>query len=107
MKIEGDQQSIKTLLSLMHVSDTELTNGTVTEIGERFYRTYEAWIYLSDETTLWIEGYCAWSVQTCLIDEHSDTDINLVTVSQDLNLQITIKSREIGLCFSEHYLIKR
>lgn len=106
MKIEGDQQSIKTLLSLMHVSDTELTNGTVTEIGESFYRTYEAWIYLSDETTLWIEGYCAWSVQTCLIDEHSDTDINLVTVSQDLNLQITIKSREIGLCFSEHYLIK-
>lgn len=106
IKIEGDQQSIRTFLSLMHVSDTERTNGTVTQVGESFFQTYDAWIYRSDETPLWIEGYCAWSVQTCLIDEHPDNYINLVIISQDLNLRITIKSREIGLCFSEHYIIE-
>ena len=59
MKIEGDRTIHQNIFdTLLHVSDTELNNGSVIEIGENFYRTYEAWIYFSDKTTLWIEGYC-------------------------------------------------
>lgn len=106
MRIEGSEQSIKELSLLMQIPQSKLNVGSSISVTSNFYRTYEALLYLSDETSLWIDGYCAWSVQLCFIDENSTWGINLVSISKELNLEITIKSLEIGCGFSEHYVIK-
>lgn len=106
MRIEGTEQSFKKLLSLMQVPQSRLNTGSSISVTSNFYRTYEALLYFSDESTLWIDGYCAWSVQLCFIDDHSTWGINLVSISKELDLEITIKSLELGCGFSEHYVIK-
>lgn len=106
MRITGSEQSIRELLRLMEVPQSKLNTGSSLSLASNFYRTYEALLYLSDETSLWIDGYCAWSVQLCFIDEQSTWGINLVSISKKLNLEITIKSLELGCGFSEYYVIK-
>lgn len=70
----------------MAVTDTKIEHETSVRATRNFFRTYEALLYKSDETMLWIDGYCAWSVNLCFIEEHSDIDINIVSISNGLDL---------------------
>lgn len=69
------------------------------------------------ETTAFIWGYCAWSVNCCMFDspysyydhreKHSNSKaITLPEASRELNLDIELFSYESGCCFSEHYYIE-
>ena len=62
-----------------------------------------------------INGYCAWSVATCMLEDGYYRDnrkkfgINsrgttLIKESDMLNLEIEVFSEECGCCFQEHYV---
>lgn len=59
-------------------------------------------------------GYCAWSVRSCMFegdgtyaDRHPEESTSIPKLSDELDLDIEIYSRETGLQFSEHYLYRR
>ena len=66
-----------------------------------------------------INGYCAWSVNSCMLDQHFSSYYNglkerypndfrgttLQIESEKLNLDIEVYSEECGMCFQEHYII--
>lgn len=66
-----------------------------------------------------INGYCAWSVASCMFNNHDSSYYNslkaqypnnfrgttLPIESERLNLDIEVYSEECGMCFQEHYII--
>ena len=76
------------------------------EIEERLNGSYQAII----------NGYCAWSVASCMLEdgyynsmkEKHPLDFRGTTLlieSKKLNLDIEVYSEETGCCFQEHYVI--
>jgi hypothetical protein len=78
----------------------------VEEIGDKIYQVI-------------INGYCAWSVNSCMLDQHFSSYYNnlkerypnefrgttLIIESKRLNLDVEVYSEEGGMCFQEHYII--
>lgn len=65
-----------------------------------------------------INGYCAWSVASCMLENGYYARIKdaypndfrgttLMLESERLNLNIEVFSEECGCCFQEHYVIKQ
>lgn len=66
-----------------------------------------------------INGYCAWSVSSCMLDslhsyyasckekyKENFRGTTLPIESKRLNLDIEVFSEESGMCFQEHYIIR-
>ena len=65
-----------------------------------------------------IDGDCAWSVSSCMLEAGYYKDLKerypkefrgttLQTESERLNLDIEVFSEESGMCFQEHYVIRK
>lgn len=78
------------------------------EIEERYNGTYQAII----------NGYCAWSVASCMLEHGYYQDCKasfgdnfrgttLLLESERLGLDIEVFSEESGMCFQEHYIIRK
>lgn len=70
-----------------------------------------------DEWAAIINGYCAWSVASCMFEDGYYKDCKerfkenfrgttLIKESENLNLEIEVFSEEGGCCFQEHYRIR-
>ena len=78
-----------------------------------FWRIFEATVYdeqvadgdNSDNVSFSIDGYCAWSLESCCRSSGYSHGIDLFEVNtRDLNLKMEAYSREPGLEFEEHYI---
>lgn len=89
------------------------------DLPRHFWRVFEAEQTLchTDEnnmTVVYIDGYCAWSVYTCMCtgvhtyanDVAEERRTSLQKESERLNLDIEVYSDEPGVGFQEHYLYK-
>lgn len=82
---------------------------------------FEPFADLSEDAdmTLYLSGYCAWSVFSCMLegpfsyhdDNHDecikkygkDYSLSLPSACKELSLEIEVFSNEPGMCFAEHY----
>lgn len=131
MKVVGKTNCIKEFIKVMQA---DYNYGTNEFTGPRhMYRVFEAYVDQEPEAIdeygnaeCIISGYCAWSVASCMLDQdctyyrdvrkNPETygisgdverrDTHLVLESKNLGLDIEVFSRETGMCFEEHYLIK-
>ena len=141
----GKKKDIQTLYDWLRADYYYRDDGIIIEVTEENgtkrpvehhigYRVFEAnTTFFEDEDIkkaspdedglcAYIEGYCAWSVYSCMLetgqdglgvtylDHHKDDKtsraVSIVEASKILNLDIEIFSSESGCCFTEHYLIK-
>lgn len=125
MKVVGNEESIKEFIKVMNsnynyhtmefdfdrhmggrVFEVETTEDIVEQENGKFYTT--------------IYGYCAWSVYSCMFEgahtyysqlkEEYGEKCRSTTIpieSKRLNLDIEIYSKESGMAFQEHYLVKQ
>ena len=103
MSFVGSEESIQKLLERFNLNDVDLLNIPGQDVSS-FLNCSEATISTFDNQEIVLEGYCAWSVENCFLNPGNLFNLN--SVSKELLLLITVKSREIGMTFSEHYLLK-
>ena len=77
--------------------------------NNHFWRIFEAYVadeYNNDtETSMYICGYCAWSLETCCRASGYSKGIDLFEINtRNLNLKMEAYSREPGVGFEEHYI---
>ena len=63
----------------------------------------------NDVVSVYISGYCAWSVETCMGESGyakncPEDSTSLQESSEELHLMIEVYSKESGMEFAEHYL---
>ena len=133
MKVVGKPASIKEFISVIQADYDYATN--VFTGPRHMYRVFEAHVVQEPDmeeldengnAECIISGYCAWSVAACMLDigygsYYSDVrrdqsfgtspdvkrrDTHLLLESENLGLDIEVFSKEPGMCFQEHYLIK-
>lgn len=74
-----------------------------------FWRIFQADVYdeesLEDRVAIYVEGYCAWSLETCCRASGYSNGTDLFEVNtRELRLKMEAFSREPGLQFEEHYI---
>lgn len=119
MKVIGDKDNVKEFIKI--ITD-EYYDGTK-YIGPHMYRIFEANVddieQYGLQSTVYIGGYCAWSVYCCMMDgEYSYYNDHilftagagndkygtyLINESKRLHLFIEIASSEPGMGFGEYY----
>ena len=98
MKIVGSRKDCRTFMTRLVSYD----------VPNHFYRIFEADVYDEREvegtTSLYISGYCAWSLYTCCKGSgYFDGDLFEIN-TRELNLKMEAYSREPGADFEEHYI---
>lgn len=123
MKVVGKKENIKEFIKVMQSNyDYNLMKfdfdrhigGRVFEVNCNEIQTRNDGLY---ET--YIVGSCAWSVSSCMLDGGSYYNLikkihgekcrstTLEIESKSLDLDIEVFSTEAGMCFAEHYLIRK
>lgn len=79
------------------------------EEPNHFWRIFEATVYDrendGDKTSLYVDGYCAWSLESCCRASGYSNGVDLLEVNTaDLRLKLEAYSRELGIGFEEHYI---
>ena len=115
-KITGPKKGIDRLIA---AAQTDYSVGQENE-PEHFWRVFEFNVDEYKEIHEGIfqiiaNGYCAWSVHTCFMNDgyqaHWNRDqvkhngITLEIVSEQEDLIVEFYSDEIGMCFSEHIIV--
>lgn len=119
MCVKGNKENIEEFIKVMK-SDY---NYNTMEFGfdRHMFRVFEA---ECDEVEEYddgvfqaiINGYCAWSVSSCMLEGGYYKDCKdsfgddfrgttLLLESKRLNIDIEVYSEECGMCFQEHYII--
>ena len=98
MKIVGSRKDCRTFMTRLVSYD----------VPNHFYRIFEADVYDEREvegtTSLYISGYCAWSLYTCCKGSgYFDGDLFEIN-TRELNLKMEAYSHEPGVGFEEHYI---
>lgn len=94
------------------------------DYDRHLFRVFEAYYETIEDlghglSQVIINGNCAWSVSSCMLDDHPTGYYNtlkqrypnefrgttLQIESKNLNLGIEVFSEESGMCFQEHYVI--
>jgi hypothetical protein len=119
MCVKGKKESIEEFIKVMQA---DYDYGTMEFSYDRhFFRVFEA-NYEEieqldlDEYQVIINGYCAWSVSSCMFKSYYYRDLKerypnefrgttLQSESIRLGLDIEVYSEECGCCFQEHYVI--
>ena len=109
MRIVGKENNVDELVSILKYDHPT----------KSFYRILEAVEYSRFATpagtiTVDLYGECAWSVMVCMFEreftyaaeDDRPNKTNIEVEAERLGLDIEIYSREPGMCFAEHYLIK-
>jgi hypothetical protein len=119
MRAVGTKENIEEFIKVMNAG---YDYGTMEfDYDRHMFRVFEA---VSDEIdeyddgvfAVTINGYCAWSVRSCMFDDgyygrikerYSDDfrGTTLLLESKKLGLNIEVFSEESGMCFQEHYMI--
>lgn len=119
MRAVGTKENIEEFIKVMNAG---YDYGTMEfDYDRHMFRVFEA---VSDEIDEYddgvfaviINGYCAWSVRSCMFDDgyygrikerYSDDfrGTTLLLESKKLGLNIEVFSEESGMCFQEHYMI--
>ena len=102
MKIVGDEKNCQEFLKRMKSYDEP----------NHFYRIFAADVYEEKnegaKSEVYINGYCAWSLESCCRESGYSDGVDLFAVNtEELNLQMEAYSREPGLAFEEHYIYKQ
>lgn len=119
MRAVGTKENIEEFIKVMNAGYDYRTMEF--DYDRHMFRVFEA---VSDEIdeydddifAVTINGYCAWSVRSCMFDdgyygrikERYPDDFRGTTLlleSKKLGLNIEVYSEESGMCFQEHYMI--
>ena len=119
MCVVGKKESIEEFIEVMNAG---YNYGTMEfDYDRQMFRVFEA---VNDEIEEYcdgrfqtiINGYCAWSVRSCMFEDGYYRDIKdrypdnfrgttLLLESEKLGIDIEVYSEEGGMCFQEHYVI--
>lgn len=100
MKITGKLENVREFVDFIGWEGKYKNNGVGRVFGACVIN-YDK--YNNDVCSCTIDGDCAWSVYTSMIDnERRD---NLCTMSNKLNVIVEVFSQEPGCAFQEHYVI--
>lgn len=122
MCVKGKKENIEEFIKVI---EANYNYGTMEFSYDRhFFRVFEAYYeeieqVKDDIYQVIIGGDCAWSVSSCMFDNHSlgyyatfkkdygdkCRGTTLPIESKNLNLSIEVYSEECGMCFQEHYVI--
>lgn len=122
MCVKGTKENVEEFIKVIQA---DYNYGTMEFSYDRhFFRVFEADYNEIEELDdniyqAIIDGYCAWSVSSCMFNNHSSSYYNalkerypnafrgttLPIESKRLNLDIEVFSEEGGMCFQEHYII--
>lgn len=99
MKVVGKKTDCRTFMSKLKSYS----------VPNHFWRIFEANGYdeetHGDQTSLYIEGYCAWSLESCCRASGYSKGVDLFDVNtRELNLKLEAFSSEYGMGFEEHYI---
>jgi hypothetical protein len=119
MCVVGKKEKVEEFIKVMK-ADYDYGN-MVFSYDRHMFRVFEAEYdeveeRYNDMYQVIINGYCAWSVATCMLEGGYYHDIKqrypsgfrgttLLIESKKLNLDIEVYSEEPGCCFQEHYII--
>ena len=120
MKVKGSKTAIARVLKCLN-TDYDYSEGKPSH--KHFFRVFQAEkegepTKNQDGTyTQVINGYCAWSVSSCMLDgpfsyyesvkkNHPEIFMGTTLAKQSRNCEIEVFSEEPGMCFSEHYIFK-
>lgn len=124
MKIKGSKRVIERVVKCL-TTDYDYSKRKPAE-HKHFFRVFEAWFNNNKDEmkrnedgtyTLQVNGYCAWSVHSCMCSgahtyyedckkEHPNNFMGTTLKEQSKNCEIEVFSEEPGCMFSEHYLFK-
>ena len=96
MKVKGAKNELDTFYKRM----------TDYNEPEHLWRIFSASIYDEAEGEIYVEGDCAWSIESCCRSGYTEHDL-LESNSRQLNLEIEVWSEEPGIGFQEHYVYKK
>lgn len=119
MRVVGKETNVDEFIKIIQ-TDYHFDDNGKCSVDRHFWRVFEADVADEDVTdgikTVTIDGYCAWSVYSCMFDgphtyqgDHSDPKSGGTTLpleSARLHLDIELFSEEMGCEFMEHYLIR-
>ena len=106
MLIEGTHSSMEQLYQRLNVDRAAYERDSIVDLFGRFFGVHEALVFTLEEEIMRLEGFCAWSVEYSFLEDHQESPQNLLSLSKELMLTITVKSLETGLGFNEHYVIE-
>ena len=100
MKIVGKKTDCRTFISKFSPNN---------KITNHFWRVFEVDIYNEEthdnQTSLYIYGQCAWSLESCCRASGYSNGTDLFEVNtKKLNLKMEAYSSEYGIGFEEHYI---
>lgn len=119
MRVVGKETNVDEFINIIQTDYAFDDNGKCS-VDRHFWRVFEAEVtnenIKDDIKSVIIDGYCAWSVYSCMFDghltyqhDHPDAKAGGTTLqfeSARLNLDIEVFSEEPGCAFMEHYLIR-
>ena len=102
MKVVGKKTDCRTFMSKL----------SSYKVPNHFWRIFEADIYNEevhgDQTSLYIYGQCAWSLESCCRASGYSEGVDLFEVNtKELDLKMEAYSREYGIGFEEHFIYNR
>lgn len=106
MLIEGTHSSMEQLYQRLNVDRAAYERDSIVNLFGRFFGVHEALVFTLEEEIMRLEGFCAWSVEYSFLEDHPESSQDLLSLSKELMLTITVKSLETGLGFNEHYVIE-
>lgn len=121
MCVKGTKENIEEFIKVINAGYSYTTMEF--DYNRHFYRVFESYYdeieeMLDGTYQVVINGYCAWSVNSCMfengyhkrIKEEYKDECRGTTVpieSERLNLDIEIFSSECGVGFQEHYIVRK
>lgn len=98
MKVVGKQNDCRTFMTKLKSYD----------VADHFWRIFEADAQEEkneEKFSLYISGYCAWSLESCCRASGYSNGIDLFEVNtRELSLKMEAYSHEPGIGFEEHYI---
>lgn len=121
MCVKGTKESVEEFIKIIQ-ADYDYHTMEFSH-NRHFYRVFEA--YYNEVENMFdgsyqviINGDCAWSVNSCMFENGYHKDFmerypnqcrgtTIPMESKRLNLDIEIYSEECGMCFQEHYIVRK
>lgn len=120
LKAKGDKKNLEKLHRIMNADYRYEKEEVYCSEDTHMFRIFEAALIELNNDYIIIDGYCAWSVFSCMFDSQCTYYRNMHTeykdkckattidkLSKELKLDIEIFSEESGVGFMEHFLIKQ
>ena len=113
MRIHGTKENLDTFTKIIQANYSYAENTPWCSFKKHFWRVFEATVLFSETnpSIAYVDGYCAWSVDTCFFPNgyqktHNNVySTDILSVSKELQLTIEIRSVESGCQFSEFFFI--